>query len=194
MKTKKKGVVNIKGKDYTTVAQRLIDFREDHDNYSIQTELHTLREIVDTPTNTACNEYIVKTTVIPNVKNPIRFTVGWAAERDNDGKVNKTSALENAETSAVGRALGFLGYGSDESISSSDEVERAIEKQNQFEPTIKELTELDKLFNQAKHLISEDLQKQFYAERSKGLSKSRAFDADKWLRGLLEKEKQGDTK
>jgi len=194
MKTKKKGVVNIGGNEYTTVAQRLVDFREEYSNYSIETELHTLREIVDTATNTSCNEYIVKTTVIPDVTNPIHFASGWAAERDNDGKVNKTSALENAETSALGRALGFLGYGSDASIASADEVERAIDKQKTFEPTIKELTELGNLFSQTKHLISTNLQRQFDAERRKGLSKSRCFQATKWLEGLLEEEKEGGKK
>ena len=55
--------------------------------------------------------------------------VGHAAERDNTGFVNKTSALENCETSAVGRALAFAGFGGDFAIASKEEVENAKAKQ-----------------------------------------------------------------
>ena len=44
--------------------------------------------------------------------------------------INKTSALENAETSAVGRALAFAGFQTDASIASADEVANAIVQQN----------------------------------------------------------------
>ena len=50
---------------------------------------------------------------------------GYASEKVGAGNINKTSALENAETSAVGRALGFLGVGIAASIASADEVTNA---------------------------------------------------------------------
>jgi hypothetical protein len=54
---------------------------------------------------------------------------GWAEEVRGSSNINKTSALENCETSAVGRALGFAGFGSTEQIASADEVEVAIARQ-----------------------------------------------------------------
>ena len=67
-----------------------------------------------------CNEYIVKAIVTPNpLQEPEIFYTGHAAERDNTGFVNKTSALENCETSAVGRALAFAGYGGDQQFASN---------------------------------------------------------------------------
>ena len=69
-----------------------------------------------------------------------------AAERDNTGFVNKTSALENCETSAVGRALAFAGFGGDFSIASKEE-ENAKAKQKQINPTVKSLEAMDKAAN-----------------------------------------------
>ena len=59
---------------------------------------------------------------------------GHAMEEIGSSQINKTSALENCETSAVGRALGFAGYGSVESIASGDEVAHAIKQQESLEP------------------------------------------------------------
>lgn len=55
---------------------------------------------------------------------------GFAYEDIKNGNINRTSYIENCETSAVGRALGFIGLGSETSISSADEVNHAIELQN----------------------------------------------------------------
>ena len=57
------------------------------------------------------------------------IATGWAEEVRGSSNINKTSALENCETSAVGRALGFAAFGSAESIASADEVAIAIERQ-----------------------------------------------------------------
>ena len=57
---------------------------------------------------------------------------GHAQEKENSSFINKTSYIENCETSAVGRALGMLGLGIDSSIASAEEVENAILNQ---EPT-----------------------------------------------------------
>lgn len=56
----------------------------------------------------------------------ILLTTGTAREEKGAGFVNKTSYVENAETSAVGRALGLLGIGSVDSIASSDEMRLAV--------------------------------------------------------------------
>ena len=54
---------------------------------------------------------------------PEIYFVGHAAERDNTGFVYKSSAIENCETSAVGRALAFAGFGGDFAIASKEEVD-----------------------------------------------------------------------
>ena len=54
---------------------------------------------------------------------------GHAQEDKASSNINKTSYVENCETSAVGRALGFLGIGIETSIATADEVAMAIAKQ-----------------------------------------------------------------
>ena len=57
--------------------------------------------------------------------------------------VNKTSALENCETSAVGRALAFAGYGGGYAIASKEEVDNAKAAQKKSHVTVKMLEELE---------------------------------------------------
>lgn len=54
------------------------------------------------------------------------LATGLAQEKETNGFVNKTSYIENCETSAVGRALGFCGIGIDGSLASAEEVANAI--------------------------------------------------------------------
>jgi len=62
---------------------------------------------------------------------------GYAQENiDKNRNINRTSMLENCETSAVGRALGFLGIGSVDSIASADEVNKAINKGKELDEKI----------------------------------------------------------
>ena len=93
-----------------------------------------------------CNEYVIRAKVIPNpIQEPEVYFTGLAAERDNTGFVNKTSALENGETSAVGRALAFAGFGGDFAIASKEEVLNAQAAQKKSNVTIAMTKELDKL-------------------------------------------------
>lgn len=65
------------------------------------------------------------------------LATGYAQETVEKNKnINRTSMLENCETSAVGRALGFLGIGSVDSIASADEVNKAINKGAELDSTI----------------------------------------------------------
>lgn len=57
--------------------------------------------------------------------------VGHAYEKETSSFINKTSYIENCETSAVGRALGMAGFGIDTSIASAEEVQNAINNQEQ---------------------------------------------------------------
>ena len=122
--------MKFKGKEYTEVKDRLIAFADEFPESTIESKLISVSQIVDTPTGETCNEYVVQAIVEPNpMQQPEWYYMGLAAERDNTGFVNKTSALENCETSAVGRALAFAGFGGDFAIASKEEVENAKAKQ-----------------------------------------------------------------
>ena len=114
--------IKIKGKDYITVNERVKEFRATHPDWSIKTELIRFDE----------NSVIIKAEVTD--ENGNLKASGFAQEFRNDktSMVNATNYVENCETSAVGRALGFLGIGIDTSIASADEVKRAIEQQEEM--------------------------------------------------------------
>lgn len=109
--------IDIKGKSYVMVKDRILAFNETYTNGSIQTEL------VSAPEATTI---IVKAIVTPDVKNPTRVFVDYSQAVIGEGYINKTAALENASTSAVGRALAYMGIGVIESIASADEVHKAM--------------------------------------------------------------------
>jgi hypothetical protein len=109
------GIVKIGGKEYVTVARRIHDFRQDHPDWTIATEVLTADNIVKVRTE------------ISDETGRLRAT-GHAEEDRTLGNINKTSAVENAETSSVGRALAFLGYGGTE-IRSAEEMDTAMYQQ-----------------------------------------------------------------
>tara|TARA_R110002051_G_scaffold325826_1_gene431759 strand:+ start:4545 stop:5135 length:591 start_codon:yes stop_codon:yes gene_type:complete len=163
--------MKFKGKEYTEVKDRLVAFRDEFPQNTIQTELLSVNNIVDSPTGDMCNEYVVKATIIPNpLAEPDVYYNGLAAERDNTGFVNKSSAIENCETSAVGRALAFAGYGGDYQFASATELENAVTKQKAVNPTIKSLEEMDKMMKACfeSKLITEADRTRYNAQRNKG--------------------------
>jgi len=123
MAEKKLKTVNIKGKDYVEVNTRVKEFRtnENYKGYSLTSEIIDLSNGVVTMKATVLNE---KGEVI---------ATGHAQEKESSSFINKTSFIENCETSAWGRALGNLGIGIDGSIASCEEVMNAIENQKQEE-------------------------------------------------------------
>lgn len=122
MSEQKLKTVNIKGKNYVQVNERVKAFRNEPvwKGYSIVTEMHEL-------TDDVC-------VMCAKVLDPEGHVVatGWAREVRNDAAsmVNKTSYVENCETSAVGRALGFFGIGIDEQICSAQELLYALQAQD----------------------------------------------------------------
>jgi hypothetical protein len=66
--------------------------------------------------------------VVRDVEGRILAT-GMAQEDKSSSRINQTSYVENCETSAIGRALGFMGIGIETSIATADEVNMAIKKQ-----------------------------------------------------------------
>lgn len=106
--------IDIKGKKYVLVSDRVIYFNEIYKNGKIET-FRALENDME----------VFRAVVIPDVEKPERYFVGHSQATWGDGYINKTSALENAETSAVGRALAFMGIGVIESIASADEINKA---------------------------------------------------------------------
>lgn len=111
--------VTIKGKEYIEVNERLKYFRsqEQFKDYSLETEVINLS-----------NGVITLKAIIRDGAGVIKAT-GLAQEKESSSFINKTSFVENCETSAWGRALGNLGIGIDTSIASAEEVENAISNQ-----------------------------------------------------------------
>ena len=108
---------DIKGKDYAEVPQRVTAFRKLYPQGTITTEILSIEDGI-------C---VMKATVSNNGE---ILGEGTAYEKENGSFINKTSYIENCETSAVGRALGFAGFGVDVSIASAEEVINAINNQN----------------------------------------------------------------
>ena len=107
----------IKGKDYAEVNQRIKAFRMCYPNGSITTEIVALENGICTIKATVANE------------EGAIIATGYAQEKESSSYINKTSYIENCETSAVGRALGFCGFGIDVSVASYEEVANAISNQ-----------------------------------------------------------------
>ena len=116
--------ITIHGKEYVTVDERVQEFHETHPDGKIETNLITSID----------GKFIVKAFVTPNVEVSERVFTGLAYEEVGSSQINQTSALENCETSAVGRALGFLGIGLIGSIATGDEVANAIHQQENKVP------------------------------------------------------------
>ena len=111
------GIVNIRGKEYQTVALRVQKFREAHPDWEISTEIIEANE-----------KLVIMQARIYNTECRCIAT-GHAEEFRAASQINSTSALENAETSAIGRALAAAGWGGTE-FASANEVQNAIHQQN----------------------------------------------------------------
>jgi len=110
--------IDIKGKEYVEVNERIRYFRENFKDWSINTRwIH-----VD------ANMAICQCDIID--ENGVIRSQGTGLELQGNGFINKTSHVENCETSAVGRALGILGIGIETSVASYEEVATAINTQN----------------------------------------------------------------
>ena len=113
--------VKIHNKDYITVAERINSFREKEGNsFGIDTELVSDRDGI-----------VIVKAVIRDDENRI-IGAGYAEEIRGSTNINKTSALENCETSAIGRALASMGYAGTE-YASANEVTDAILQQKVME-------------------------------------------------------------
>jgi hypothetical protein len=119
------GIVNIHGKQYHTVAKRVQDFRQSHPTFGLITEV-AFRD---------GNLVAMKASILDETGRVI--ATGHAEEDRTKGQINRSSALENAETSAIGRALAAFGIGGTE-FASANEVQNAMHQQAEPPPTINE--------------------------------------------------------
>ena len=108
--------IDIKGKKYVLVSDRVNFFNEVYPGGMIQTKL------ISSPD---ADMVVMMAKVTPDSTVLDRYFTGYSQATWGDGMVNKTAALENCETSAVGRALGFMGIGVIDSIASADELTKA---------------------------------------------------------------------
>lgn len=117
--------VKIRDKEYVEVNERLKAFRTlpEYKGYSLVSDIVSLE-----------NGVITVKASIYDADGRIIAT-GLAQEKESSSFINKTSFVENCETSAWGRALGNLGIGIDTSVASAEEVKNAINNQNPKEPT-----------------------------------------------------------
>jgi hypothetical protein len=86
--------------DYETVESRLEKFWKEFPDGRVSTEL----EVCET------HRYVVKAYLYRTYLDQVAYSTGFAEEKDSDRGVNATSALENCETSAIGRALANAGF------------------------------------------------------------------------------------
>jgi hypothetical protein len=140
--------VTIKGKQYIPVSER-IKFIADNFNYSIETDYQYFAER---------KMWVVQATLQIKKGDDWYSYSGLAQEIEsgNYKEVNFTSALENAETSAVGRACAMAGIGIDGGIASADEVSKAINR-----------AEVDEVGDEKRMYLISLLENTTYEERQK---------------------------
>lgn len=109
--------MDVKGKEYAMVNQRIKAFRIVYPMGFIRTSIISLEDGVCTMmAEVGVGDQILGT--------------GHAQEKESSSYINKTSYIENCETSAIGRALGMAGFGIDTSVASYEEVANAIKNQD----------------------------------------------------------------
>lgn len=109
--------LDVKGKEYAIVNERIRAFRMVYPTGEIRTEILLIENGVVVMKATVCDE------------NGKVLGTGTAYEKEGSSYINKTSYIENCETSAVGRALGMCGFGIDTAVCSAEEVKNAISQQ-----------------------------------------------------------------
>lgn len=149
---------DVKGKEYAEVPQRVKAFRSLYPQGTISTEIVKIE-------NGMCVIHAVASI------DGVILGEGTAYEMEGSSFINKTSYIENCETSAVGRALGFAGFGIDTSIASAEEVMNAQYQQKMGEvkkfvkPQLEEKPDkeigedIKKLLNKSQEELATDLKR-----------------------------------
>lgn len=116
--------INIKGKEYITVNERVKAFRKDYPDWQMTDEIVSFSDTF----------ILIKTTISTPEGTPV--ATGIAQEFRDASNINKTSYVENCETSAWGRALANFGIGIDTSVASADEMASALDRQERSKEKI----------------------------------------------------------
>lgn len=116
--------IGIHGKNYAEVAQRVQAFRNLYPEGFITTDILRMDQSI---------VYMKAEVGFYENGQKVVLSTGMAYERQDASKINQTSYIENCETSAIGRALGFIGLGSENGIASAEEVQQAIDTQEAIE-------------------------------------------------------------
>ena len=127
--------INIKGKEYVTVNERLKEFRNTFKDYSLTSEIIELGV-----------DFCTMKATITDDKGVVRAT-GYAREVVAKSPINKFAFVENCETSAMGRALGNFGIGIDEAVCTADELLMKLSQDKTDKP---EKTDFEKEASTAK--------------------------------------------
>lgn len=117
---------DVKGSPYIAVNERVKAFRKVFPAGRIETDVKVENGVCTCTASIyvqAGDLYLFEN--VPDPAMPILIATGTAVEKDGSSYINKTSFVENCETSAVGRALGFAGFGIDTAVASADEVQNA---------------------------------------------------------------------
>ena len=102
--------------DYETVESRLSRFIEQYPNFRIETEL----------LENSHTRFVVIAKIWKEASDPNPWATGLAYETISERGVNSTSALENCETSAIGRALANAGFAAKGKRASREEMAKVV--------------------------------------------------------------------
>lgn len=164
--------INIKGKDYVMVHERIKSIAKKdpfQNEYSIETDYQFYPEF---------KMWVVKARL--ELKGNI-YT-GLAQEIIDDGYINATSALENCETSAVGRAFGMAGIGIDTGFASADEMQKATTWMSEQEKNECKRLIAEGETEQARKIMKERKMKRVWREElEKDLSVSKSKKPDDFV-------------
>ena len=170
---------DVKGKDYAEVPQRVTGFRKLYPMGSIRTEIVSLE-------NDMC-DIEAEAWTKDDEGNDILLGTGLAYEKEGSSFINKTSYIENCETSAVGRALGFCGIGIDTSIASAEEVLNAKENQKAMQPISKSECRVLEQMMEELGTDTEKFLKYYKVEKISDMTKADYVHASKVLNSKIDK-------
>ena len=143
--------INIKGKEYVEVNERVIHLRKNFgtkDNmFGINTQVYDWDK--------ENKEIIIRAWITDKNDKVVGSGIAHEAQNDKSSFVNATSYVENCETSAIGRALAAMGIGIEDAYASADEVKGAIKKQ-ESKSEKKSQDKTDDLIDQMESNITED--------------------------------------
>ena len=121
--------------DYEPVEVRLEKFIKDYPSFRIATEL----EVVE------ASRYIVKAYLYKDASDGVAWATGYAEETVSSRGVNQTSALENCETSAIGRALANAGYAPKGKRPSREEMSKVV-AQKPVKPAVQDVVPAESIY------------------------------------------------